>query len=124
MAGSRWVMRGKESQPSSIDYSEVLDRISSFALANLFWVLLSLPIVTLPAATAGLFAATSPWVRGKNGELFHDFFEGMRQYWWKSTVIALIDLSVGALVVVNLSIFRMMNMSQPLTVISQGVTLC
>lgn len=124
MAGSRWVLQGKENQQSGIDLSDLLDRVSGFALANLLWVLLSLPIVTLPAATAGLFAATSPWARGKTGELFRDFFDGMRQCWFKSTVVVVLDLAVGGLVAINLTIFRMMNLSQPLTVMSQSAMLC
>ncbi len=124
MAGSRWVLQGKENQQSGIDLSDLLDRVSGFALANLLWVLLSLPIVTLPAATAGLFAATSPWARGKTGDLFRDFFDGMRQCWFKSTVVVVLDLAVGGLVAINLTIFRMMNLSQPLTVMSQSAMLC
>lgn len=123
MAGSRWVIRGKQNQQSGIDLFDILDRISGFALANLFWVFLSLPIVTMPAATAGLFAVTSPWSRGKTGELFRDFFEGMRQCWWKSTVVGLLDAAIGGLVVINLSIFRLMNMPQPLIILLQSVTL-
>src|SRR5260221_4159533 len=81
MAGSRWVLQGKENQQSGIDLSDLLDRVSGFALANVLWVLLSLPIVTMPAATAGLFSATSPRARGKTGEPFPHFFFGMRQNW-------------------------------------------
>src|SRR5258708_9177110 len=124
MAGSRWVLQGKENQQSGIDLSDLLDRVSGFALANLLWVLLSLPIVTMPSAKAGLFAATSPWARGKTGELFRDFFDGMRQCWFKSTVVVVLDLAVGGLVAINLTIFRMMNLSQPLTVMSQSAMLC
>jgi len=123
MDGSRWVLTGKQSQQSGVVLGDILDRISGFALANLFWVLLSLPVVTMPAATAGLFATTSPWARGKTGELFHDFFEGMRQCWRKSTLVVLGDLALGGLVLVNLSIFRLMDLPQPLILLSQGVTL-
>ncbi|MEO8393584.1 MAG: DUF624 domain-containing protein [Chloroflexota bacterium] len=53
---------------------DLLDKAGTFVLANLFWVLLSIPIVTLPIATAGLFATMSFWVRGKSPEVFRNFF--------------------------------------------------
>jgi uncharacterized membrane protein YesL len=123
MDGSRWVLTGKQSQRSGSALGDILERVGGLALANLFWVLLSLPVVTMPAATAGLFAATSPWARGKPGELFRDFFDGMRQCWRKSTLIVVGDLLLGGLVVINLSIFRLMGLPQPLMLMLQSVTL-
>src|SRR5215831_5055006 len=110
MSGSRWVLQGKQKQQSGIDLFDILDWLSAFALANLLWIFLSLPVVTMPAATAGLFAATSPWARGKPGELFRDFSDGMRQCWRKSTLIVLGDLLLSSLVLINLSIFRLMGL--------------
>ncbi|HEX2907050.1 MAG TPA: YesL family protein, partial [Phototrophicaceae bacterium] len=63
------------------DFREHLDKWSMFILANLLWALLSIPLITFPAATAGLFATMSRWVRGKPPELFQEFFGGMRRYW-------------------------------------------
>jgi uncharacterized membrane protein YesL len=124
MAGSRWVLQGKPTQAQpGVDLGEIVDRISAFALANLLWVLLAVPIVTLPAATAGLFAAVSPWSRGKTGELFYDFSDGMRRHWRKSTIVLLLDVAFGGLVIINFSIFRLMNIAEPLTLISQSVTI-
>jgi uncharacterized membrane protein YesL len=116
------VLQGKQNQASGVDFYDILDRISAFALANMMWFLLSLPIVTMPAATAGLFAAVSPWSRGQSGELFRDFTDGMRRYWRKSTAVVLFDVVVGVLVFANLSIFPRMNMPQPLMVVWQSGT--
>ena len=100
-----------------------LDKAGSFILANLLWVILSIPIVTLPAVTAGLFTSTLPWVRGEPGEVFKDFFSGIRQHWKQASAIGLIDVFLAGLVILNFSIFRLMNMSQPLSLLSQSMTL-
>ncbi|MEP7287494.1 MAG: DUF624 domain-containing protein [Chloroflexota bacterium] len=101
----------------------VLDRVGTFVTANLLWIFCSLPIVTMPAATAGLFAILAPWARGKQPEPFAAFFGAFRQQWRKSTVIFVIDLIVASIVVANVSILARMDMGQFLTRISQVMTL-
>lgn len=92
-------------------------------LANLLWVLLSLPIVTLPAATAGLFAVMSGYARGTRRETFNTFFGAMRQYWLGSSAIVILDLVVGILLYINFTIFQLMDMSNPVALLSRSVTL-
>jgi uncharacterized membrane protein YesL len=106
------------------EFFDLIDRLGTFVLANLFWVLFSLPLVTLPIATAGLFATITPMAQRKPSEVFQKFFSGMRQYWRKAMLMGIIDAILAALVVANFSIFRLMNMAQPIAVISQSVTLC
>ncbi len=101
----------------------VFDKISTFILANLLWIFCSLPIVTMPAATAGLFAVFAPWVQGKSTEPFAVFFGAFRQHWRKSTLIFVIDLIIVGLIVANFSIFGRMDESQTLTRLSQAMTL-
>ncbi len=97
------------------------DRAGTFILANLLWVLLALPIITIPLATAGLFATLAPWGRGKPSEVFRDFFSGIREHWRQAMLIGVIDLLLGGLIAVNFSIFRLMNMSQPVALLSQSI---
>ena len=99
------------------------DRVGTFILANLLWVLLSLPIITIPLATAGLFATLAPWGRGKPSEVFRDFFGGIKDHWRNALLIGLIDVLVGGLIAVNFSIFRVMDMSQPIALVSQSINL-
>jgi len=100
-----------------------VDRAGTFILANLLWVMMSLLIITIPLATVGLFATLAPWGRGKPSEVFRDFFGGIREYWLQAMVIGLIDLLLGGLIAVNFSIFRVMNMSQAVTLLSLSITL-
>jgi uncharacterized membrane protein YesL len=85
-------------------------------------VLLSLPIITIPLAMAGLFATLAPWGSGKPSEVFNNFFSGIREHWQKAMLIGVIDLLLGGLVAVNFSIFRLMNMAQPVALLAQSVT--
>ena len=72
--------------------------LGMLVVANILWLLLSLPIVTWPAATAGLFhlvrrvvqeeLETSP--RDAN---LGDFWDGFKRYWLRSSVLAAIDLT-------------------------------
>lgn len=92
-------------------------------LANLLFVLLAIPLVTIPVACAGLFATMSRWVRGQPTEVFHDFFAGMRRHWRRAMLVGVVDLLIGALVVLNFWIFRLMNPSQIIVLLSHSATL-
>lgn len=100
-----------------------LERIAAFMLANLLWVVFSVPIITLPAATAGLFAVFAPWVRGKHSELFATFFSAMRRFWFKSSLIVIIDVALVALVLFNLRVLDLMGTGNPMTFVVSAVTL-
>lgn len=103
--------------------SETLQKVSNFMLANLLWILLSMPVVTLPAATAGLFATLGPWVRGKPASVFPDFFAGMRRYWVKSLLVAAVDLGLGAIVGVNVLILNSMDVPPIPAMLSMSATI-
>lgn len=90
-------------------FFHILDKISLLILGNLLWVALSLPIVTMPMATIGLFSALSPWVRGKDHDFFKSFFSGMKESWGKSIVIMLLNAVTLALVILNLFILSAMD---------------
>jgi uncharacterized membrane protein YesL len=72
--------------------------LGMLVVANILWLLLSLLIVTWPAATAGLFylvrrvveeeLGSSPW-EARLG----DFWHGFRQHWLRSSLLAVIDLA-------------------------------
>jgi uncharacterized membrane protein YesL len=88
---------------------EYLDKITTFLLVNMLWAVFAALVITLPAATAGLFATLTPWVHGKPSEPFRDFFGGMRDHWRKSTVIGLLDAGIAGLVVLDLTILDSMK---------------
>jgi uncharacterized membrane protein YesL len=101
--------------------SELLDKAMSFILLNMLWAIFASFILTLPAATAGLFATLTPWVRGDTSEPFRDFFGGMRQHWKQSTLIVLLDMGIGGLIVFNLSILDTMELPALPALLSRNV---
>lgn len=120
-------MAEEQQKPRRTDTGELLDYVDKYAsliFANLMWVVLSLPIITMPAATAGLFAYMTERIRGKQPELIRVYFSGMRQYWRKATVIGVIDLIIAGLVILNLSIFSFMDSSGDIVAfIARSVTI-
>jgi uncharacterized membrane protein YesL len=103
--------------------SEVIDRITSFILVNMLWMVLSVPVITMPLATAGLFATITPWVRGGTSEPFRAFFGAMRQYALKSIAIFLCDIVIAMIVLANLQILsQMASLSIP-ALLSLNVTI-
>jgi len=90
------------------------DRAATFIMANLFWFMFAAPIITLPMATAGLFAALAPWVRGQDVEFFGAFFGNMRRQWFKSTVLTLFDVLIGGWLFLNFQIINDMPIPEPM----------
>lgn len=108
------------------DRGELMEQIelwSSFILANLLWAIVSIPLITLPAATAGLFAVMSGRVRGKESDLFGVFFGAMRSHWRGATAIMLLNLALGGITLLNLRIFALANAPDMLMFLSRSVTL-
>ncbi len=72
--------------------------LGMLVVANILWLLLSLLIVTWPAATAGLFYLVRRVVQEEldappQEARLGDFWDGFRQYWLRSSVLSVIDLA-------------------------------
>src|SRR5262245_32220072 len=75
--------------------------------ANVLWIALSLPIVTGPAATAGLFYLVNRIVKEEldiepRFARLSDFWQGFREYGRRGSLLALIDLLALVLIAVAL----------------------
>lgn len=124
MPGGTTEKRPSRAREQRDELAASVESWATFIFSNLLWVLMSLLVVTLPAATAGLFAYLSGRARGVPSELLSTFFAAMRQLWRKATLLALFDLAGGALVALNMWIFtRMDTASDPLAFLSRSVTL-
>ncbi|MDQ4078047.1 MAG: DUF624 domain-containing protein [Chloroflexota bacterium] len=74
-------------------------RLGIFLVGNILWLLLSLLLVTWPAATGGLFYLAHRVVREERDLDPHyarvaDFWTGFRRYGLQSTIVVLLDLGV------------------------------
>jgi len=75
--------------------------------ANLLWVLLCIPLVTIPPATAGMFYLTNQIAHHKSIE-FRMFFEGFKKYFVKSWLLTLLNLLAAALFYANYQFYGQM----------------
>ncbi|MEA3409473.1 MAG: DUF624 domain-containing protein [Candidatus Eisenbacteria bacterium] len=84
------------------------DHIGLLVLANLLWVALCLPVVTAPAATAGLFHLTREIARGGDASLL-DFFTGFRTRFFAAFRLGLVDLAALLVLWVNVDFYSHMR---------------
>lgn len=72
-------------------------RLGIFLVANLLWILTSLPLITMPAAAGGLFYLISRVIADEHDldpdeATINDFWVGFRIYWRKFTLLGFLDL--------------------------------
>ncbi|MCB8943729.1 MAG: DUF624 domain-containing protein [Ardenticatenaceae bacterium] len=105
------------------DWMELVNTVSTFILLNLLWLVCSLLVITLPAATAALFATIAPWGRGQSpSEPLANFFVAMKKYALKATAVSLINLLLGSLVTFNYLALRQIGTDQLLPIMTLIVT--
>ena len=113
-----------KSQPIKKEYwLDKADHWSTPIMANVLWVLLSIPVATIPLAVVGLLGVMFRWMDGYEPQVFSVFFSTIRRCWLRSYVVAGIDLAVGGLVFLNFLIFQLMDMTDMLAFLSRGTTL-
>lgn len=74
------------------------------AVINFVWFVLSLTVILLPPATAGLYTVTSSLAHGK-GAHFSDLWPGMRRYVWVSYRWALANIGVAVVLAVGIDFY-------------------
>lgn len=100
---------------------EHLHDYANLMLVNLLWLVTSLPLVTLPAATAGLSAVTDAWVRtGRRPDVVQLFFGVARRQFGRATLVALADAVLAAPLVMNLLIVQRATDPGPLLLAARG----
>ena len=82
-------------------FRDAIDSLELLILYNLFWLLLSIPLITAPPAAAGLFYATR-MVALRREVSWRTFFDGFRDYFWLSWRWGLVNIFVTALFVSNI----------------------
>jgi len=80
------------------------DHIGLLVVANLIWAALCLPIVTAPAATAGLFHLARKISKGEEVSL-RDLFSGFRQHFLPAFKLGIVELAALLLLWVNVDFY-------------------
>lgn len=102
--------------------SETVEKVTTFILVNVLWMVFAALIITFPPATAGLFAVMMPLARGETVDPLRTFFGAMKRYALKSFLICGVNLLVGLMVLVNFQAFSQMNMNSLPALFSLNVT--
>ena len=74
----------------------ILTHIFDFILLNILWLLTSIPIVTLGAATAALYSVMMSVVEKKEGYIIKDYWKAYCRNFKQSTVVWILLLFLGA----------------------------
>ncbi len=74
----------------------ILTHIFDFILLNILWLLTSIPIVTLGAATAALYSVMMSVVEKKEGYIIKDYWKAFCRNFKQSTVVWILLLFLGA----------------------------
>lgn len=87
-------------------------RLPLMILANAVWLLLSVPIVTWPAATAGLYTLTASVVREELDDATHEtkftvFWDGFRAHGVRATLLTLMGVGGVGIVAVGLRFYSL-----------------
>lgn len=78
-------------------FSRILFKIAYGCYLNLLWLVCSLPIVTMGAATTALYTVTLKIVDEEEGDVTAQFFRALRDNFRQATLIWLVLLAAGAL---------------------------
>ena len=80
-------------------------------IANLLYVLVSLPIVTQGLAQAGLTYITRNYAREKHAFIKADFFETIKKNWKQALIVGILELVIGAVMAFALYFYWMSAMT-------------
>lgn len=72
----------------------ILTRIFDLILLNILWLLTSIPVVTLGAATAALYSVLLSAAEKKEGYIVRDYWKAFRRNFKQSTIVWLFCCSL------------------------------
>lgn len=78
-----------------------MDKVMDAMIISILWLVCSLPIVTMGAATTAVFQFTLYQVRDEEGYVWKSFFKAFRQNFRQATILWLTGLAAGIFLVVD-----------------------
>lgn len=83
-----------------------LSRLWDILQVNFYWVICSLPIVTLGASTAAAFRVCLKMVDDEEGYISREFFKGFKENWKQGTVLEFLSFLCIYAVYLDVQIFE------------------
>lgn len=76
----------------------VLSRVFDLILLNILWILFSLPLITIGAATTALYSVTLKMVRNEDGYIFREYVNAFKRSFRQSTMIWMLMIFLGSVI--------------------------
>lgn len=83
-----------------------MQRLWDILQVNFFWVICSIPIVTIGASTAAAFKVCLHMVDDEEGYIAKEFFKGFKENWKQGTVLGLVSLIAVYAVYLDIQLFN------------------
>ncbi len=82
-------------------FFRVVEVLIRYVALNVLYLAACVPVVTIPAATAGLFAVARQTVRGREPQVWPTFWLGFRENWGQSTLVGALTALVAVILWVD-----------------------
>ncbi|NWQ40314.1 YesL family protein [Bacillus sp. EB106-08-02-XG196] len=84
-------------------------KVMNLFLLNILWIIFSLPIVTVGAATSAVYYVSLKMVRNEEGYIINSFWLAFRQNLKQSIIIEFVFLIVGIILIWDIKYFLQMD---------------
>lgn len=86
---------------------EFVGKVGDFLLLSILWLVCSLPVITIGAATTAMFYVSFRLLSGEEEGCFRDFFRSFRENFRQATLLWLAALLLGAFLGLDLYFYLM-----------------
>jgi uncharacterized membrane protein YesL len=84
----------------------VLEKLTSFFLLNLLWLIMCIPIITIFPSTTAMFAVVRQWIREEDSSsVFNPFFRYFKENFKQSFIIGVLWTIISYLIFLNFRVF-------------------
>lgn len=101
-----------------------MEKVMNAAAISLLWLICSLPLVTMGAATAAVFQFTLHQVNDEEGYVIKSFFKAFRQNFRQATILWLLMAAAGSFLAVDLWLCFQIPVPQPVRIGMTAVIGC
>lgn len=97
-----------------------MDKVADAMIISLLWLVCSLPVVTMGAATVAAFQFSFYQVRDEEGYVWKSFFRAFRQNLRQATVLWMGGLAVGIFLAADLYFCMRIPISEPMRMVLEA----
>lgn len=95
----------------------MLGKVADALILSFFWLIFSLPIVTIGASTSALYYTTLKIAENKEGYLFKTFLKGFKESFSQSTIIWIVLGVVGGIMSFSIYMYQKVGSQVALTLL-------